>query len=167
MQRYADFQAMKRGQPLPSMEAENAANKEVAVGKAKEFVKVSDQYATASRGATESLRNVNQLEKSINNLSSLATDPAVPEKLKKMFGSPELQQAIKEAKSLVIGQLKPKFGGLGQLRNMEMQQLIESMPNTNMTKEGALRWNLMLLKFKGKWLKGLVNTLKIHKSYSQ
>lgn len=139
MQKYRDFQAAKKGLPLPSMEAENAANKEIAVLNAKKYVDTTDQYSKNAEFATKSLRNLDQLESSFNKLNNMSMSSIIPEDIKKKFGSPEIQSAIKEANQLMLGQLKPVYGGMGQLRNLEMQKLMESLPNINMTKEAGLK----------------------------
>ena len=139
MQKYADFQAMKRGQQLPSMEAENAGERERAVLNARAMEKSTEGYLAGERGATNSLQYLNELERSIKKLPNIATAPYIPERMKKMLGSADMQVAIKSATGLMLGQLKSTFGGLGQMRLMEMVKLMESLPNANMGTEAALK----------------------------
>lgn len=135
----ADIQAMKRGVQLPSMEAENAGERERAVLNARALEKSAEGYLAAEKGATNSLQYLNELERSIKKLPNIATAPYIPEQMKKMLGSTDMQVAIKSATGLMLGQLKSTFGGLGQMRLMEMIKLMEALPNSNMGTEAAIK----------------------------
>lgn len=137
MQKYADFQAMKKGQPLPSMEAENAAKKELAVEGVKEFIKTTKNYSEQGKSAAEALPKLQNLENALDKLPPALANSWVPEGIKKMTGNKEVQTAIKAGADLMMGELKPMFGGLGQIRVAELNMLANGTPGHGMTNSAA------------------------------
>jgi len=135
MQKYADFQAMKRGQPLPSMETENAVRKEKALLNAKGINEAVEDYASKSKAAAESLPKLRALSSSLSKLPDSLANSWVPEAVKKWSNNPDLMVALKNGANLITGQLRTLFPGRVLVNEMELMK--QGTPSPQMPSKAA------------------------------
>lgn len=137
MMRLADILATFKGETPPSLEPVLRAREETAKLNAKAFHEINSKYVQDSIGSTTALQNLQELETAMDKLPNSATNTWMPESIKKIIGGKEAQVALKAGANLMLGELKPMFSGLGQVRVAELNMLASGTPNINMTKGAA------------------------------
>lgn len=137
MMRLADIMATFKGETPPSLEPILKAREDTAKLNAKAFHEINTKYVQDSIGSTTALQNLQELETAMDKLPNSAANTWMPESIKKIIGGKEAQVALKAGANLMLGELKPMFAGLGQVRVAELNMLTSGTPNINMTKGAA------------------------------
>lgn len=103
------------------------------IAKAKELNEVTKGYAMGERYAADAKPKLQQLENALNKLPSHLANSWSPKFLKEIQNNPDYQVAIKSMADLMLGELKPLFGGMGQIRVKELEMLAAGTPGPQMS----------------------------------
>jgi len=106
------------------------ANK-TAEAQATEMQKMLTEYPKQAMAATSAINDINNFENAYNKAN--LKGPLVPESIAKL--DPHAQAAMQYAAQLMIGELRPLFGGLGQVRSGELRMLASGSPGVSLSPE--------------------------------